>query len=97
MIYATIAVALLFGISIGRIFSLNKEIKELDAAGRKFHKVVDSKNDGSVASQEAETEYEWATNARDLKKESRTVWSGFALLFIIAMIAGIIEGLRTIS
>jgi len=45
--------------------------------------------------QEEETEYAWATNARDLKKEGRTVWYGLALLSLIGMVAAFIEFIRS--
>ena len=44
--------------------------------------------------QEAETEYAWVTNASDSKKESRTMWRGFALLFLVALVAASIELIR---
>ncbi|MEK6648038.1 MAG: hypothetical protein AABY37_01835 [Actinomycetota bacterium] len=43
---------------------------------------------------EAETEYAWATNARDSKKESRTIWYGFALLSLVALVTASIELIR---
>lgn len=45
--------------------------------------------------QEAETEYAWATNARDSKKEGRTIWYGCALLSLIALIAALVELMRS--
>jgi hypothetical protein len=41
--------------------------------------------------QEAQTEYEWAVNARDSKKESRTIWLGASAMALVALIAAIIE------
>ena len=45
--------------------------------------------------QEEETEYAWATNARDLKKEGRTIWYGLALLSLVAMVAAFIGFVRS--
>lgn len=45
--------------------------------------------------QEAETEYAWLSNARDSKKESRTIWYGFTLLFAVALVAASIELIRS--
>jgi phosphoribosyl-ATP pyrophosphohydrolase len=45
--------------------------------------------------QEEETEYAWATNARDLKKEGRTLWYGLALLSLIGLVTSFIEFLRS--
>jgi len=45
--------------------------------------------------QDEETEYAWATNARDLKKEGRTLWFGLAALSLIALVTSFIEFLRS--
>lgn len=45
--------------------------------------------------QEEETEYAWATNARDLKKEGRTLWFGLAALSLIALVTSFIEFVRS--
>ena len=103
MVYATIFVALILALSIARIVFLNSEIKTLDSASEKFLALVDSwrasspKGDTALAHempkeiQEAETEYEWATNARDSKKESRTIWLGAALMALIALVTAVVE------
>lgn len=41
--------------------------------------------------QEALTEHEWATNARDSKKESRTIWLGATIMALIAFVTAIVE------
>ncbi len=76
MIYATIFLAVIFILCIARIYFLNLEVKELDLAG------------GTLAN---ETEREWATNARDSKKESRTIWLGASAMTLIALVAAIVE------
>lgn len=76
MIYATIFLALALVFCIVRIYFLNLEVKELDLAGRTLPN---------------ETEREWATNARDSKKESRTIWFGASAMALIALIAAIVE------
>ena len=76
MIYATIFLALIFSLCIARIYFLNLEVKELDLAGRTLSN---------------ETEREWATNARDSKKESRTIWLGASAMALIALVAAIVE------
>jgi hypothetical protein len=75
MIYATIFLALTFILCIVRIYFLNSEVIELDLAGRTLPN---------------ETEREWATNARDSKKESRTVWLGASAMALIAFVAAIV-------
>lgn len=103
MTYATIFVALVLALSIARIYFLNSEIKVLDLAGEEFLSRVDmwrtTSAKGGVAVthempreiQEAQTEYEWATNARDSKKESRTIWFGASAMALIALVAAIVE------
>jgi fructoselysine-6-P-deglycase FrlB-like protein len=76
MIYATIFLAVILILCIARIYFLNSEVRELDLAGRKLSN---------------ETEREWATNARDSKKESRTIWLGASAMALIALIAAIVE------
>ena len=103
MIYATIFVALILALCIARIYFLNSEIKALDIAGKKFSHQVEAWRStsakGGVAVthempkevQEALTEYEWATNARDSKKESRTIWLGAAVMALIALVTATVE------
>lgn len=103
MTYATIFVALVLALCITRIYFLNSEIKALDKAGKKFSHEVEAWRSASAKGgvavtheipkevQEAQTEYEWATNARDSKKESRTIWFGAAALALIALITAIVE------
>ena len=103
MTYATIFVALVLVLCIVRIYFLNSEIKALDLAGEKFLSRVNmwhsTSSKGGVAVthempkeiQEAQTEYEWATNARDSKKESRTIWFGASAMALIALVAAIVE------
>lgn len=86
-----------------RIYLLNSEIKELDAGAKKFLSRVETwastSAKGGVAVthevprevQEAQTEYEWAINARDSKKESRTIWLGASAMALIALVAAIVE------
>ncbi len=103
MLYATIFVALILVSCIVRIYFLNSEIKELDLGARKFLSRVENwastSAKGGVAVthempkevQEAQTEYEWAINARDSKKESRTIWLGASAMALIALVAAILE------
>lgn len=103
MIYATILVALVLALCIARIFFLNSEIKALDLAGEKFESQVEewraTSAKGGIAVvhempkeiQEALTESEWATNARDSKKESRTIWLGASAMALIALVTAIVE------
>lgn len=41
--------------------------------------------------QEALIEYEWASNARDSKKESRTIWLGAAVVVLLALGTALVE------
>lgn len=103
MIYATIFLALILILCIARIYFLNSEVKELDRAGEKFASQVETWRQtsalGGVAVvhempkeiQEALTESEWATNARDSKKESRTIWLGASVMALIALVTAIVE------
>lgn len=103
MTYATIFVALILALCIARIYFLNSEIKALDVAGEKFSSQIESWRSGSAKGgvavthempkeiQEAQTECEWATNARDSKKESRTIWLGASVMLLIALITAIVE------
>lgn len=75
----------------------------MDKAGKKFSHQVETWRStsamGGVAVthempkevQEALTESEWATNARDSKKESRTIWFGAAAMALIALVTAIVE------
>jgi hypothetical protein len=89
MIYAAIVAAAILTISIWRIVFLNSEVKTLDNAGIKLKKAIKPQE-----RQEAETEYAWTTNARDLKKEGRTMWYGLALLSLVVLITAVIELLK---
>jgi len=103
MVYATIFVALVLIACLARIYFLNAEIKDLDEGAKKFLNRVDNwistSAKGEVAVthempkeiQEAQTEYEWALNARDSKKESRTMWLGASAMALVALVAAIIE------
>ena len=103
MVYATIFVALILALCIVRIVYLSKEIKTLEVATAKFQNVLQTWQSTSIKGgvavthempleiQEAQTEYEWATNARDSKKESRTIWLGAALVAVIALVTAIVE------
>lgn len=103
MAYATILIALIFIACLVRIYFLNSEIKDLDQGAKKFLSRVENwasnSAKGGVAVvhempkeiQEAQTEYEWAVNARDSKKESRTIWLGASAMALVALIAAIVE------
>ena len=103
MIYATIFLALILALCIVRIYYLNSEVKTLNLAGEKFSRQVEvwraMSPKGGVAVvhempkeiQEALTESEWAINARDSKKESRTIWRGASLMVLIALVTAIVE------
>ena len=103
MIYAAIMLAIVIFSAIARILYLNKEVKELNKAAKRFGKVVDVWRDsalkGGVAVsheapkevQEAQTEHEWAINARDSKKESRTIWWGVIVLSAVGLVTAIFE------
>lgn len=113
MIYAAIAAAIVFAISVARIIFLNSEVETLDTAGVKLQKVIkpleakfpiDYTTPETIAAsqekipeelQEEETELAWATTARDLKKEGRTVWYGIAILSLIAFITAFVDLLRS--
>lgn len=102
MIYATIFVALILIFCLVRIYFLNSEIRDLDKGAGDFlrriqtwQSSVTSRSETSTIEvpkdvQEAQTEYEWAINARDSKKESRTVWFGASVLALVAFIAAIV-------
>ena len=103
MTYATVLVAVLLALCIARIFFLTRESRTLELASTKFKITVDSWASSSTRStavatteipteiQEAQTEYEWAINARDSKRESRTIWLGAAFMLSIALVTAIIE------
>ena len=103
MIYAPVFVALILALCIARIVFLNKEASALDEASSKFQNIVETWRSTSIKGgvavthevpkeiQEAQTEYEWAMNARDSKKESRTIWLGAALMALIALVTAIVE------
>jgi hypothetical protein len=103
MIYATIFLALILLLCIARIYFLNSEVKELDRAGEMFASQVETWRQASAKGgvavvhempkeiQEALTESEWAINARDSKKESRTIWLGASVMALIALVTAIVE------
>ena len=103
MTYATIFVALVLAACIVRIVYLNSEIKALDIGAKKFLNQVEIWRTTSVKGrvaltheapkeiQEAQTEYEWAINAQDSKKESRAIWLGAAAMSFIALVTAIVE------
>ncbi len=103
MIYATIFVALVLALCIARIYYLNSEVKALNLAGEKFSRQVEiwramsAKGAEAVVHempkeiQEALTESEWAINARDSKKESRTIWLGASVMALIVLVTAIVE------
>ena len=103
MIYATIFLALILALCIARIYYLNSEVMTLNLAGEKFSTQVEvwrtMTATGGVAVvhdmpkeiQEALTESEWAINARDSKKESRTIWLGASVMVLIALVTAIVE------
>ena len=103
MTYASIFVALILASCIARIIFLNREIKTLDAASAKFSAIVEgwrsSPLRGGVAVdhdmpkeiQEAFTEFEWASNASESKRESRTIWIGAAAALLIALGTAVVE------
>lgn len=102
MVYATILVALILIFCLVRIYFLNSEIRDLDKGASDFlHRIQSWQAAVSIRAetvtsevpkdvQEAQTEYEWAINARDSKKESRTIWFGASALALVALIAGIV-------
>lgn len=102
MIYATIFVALILIFCLVRIYFLNSEVRELEKGAGDFLRRIQtwqssmtSRSETSTSEmpkdvQEAQTEYEWAINARDSKKESRTVWFGASLLALVAFSAAIV-------
>lgn len=103
MTYAAIFVSLILALCVVRIVYLNREIKTLDVATSKFSKIVEDWRSSSVKGgvavthempkeiQEALTEFEWASNARDSKKESRTIWIGAAAVAVIALGTAVVE------
>ncbi|MBI3429069.1 MAG: hypothetical protein HY050_03220 [Actinobacteria bacterium] len=98
MTAAAIVIGILTAIAVGRVIFLNAEIRTLDAASRRFGnltegwKSVHSESAPIPASMvEAQTEFDWLINARDSKKEVRTVWVGGALLSLILLVSAVVE------
>ena len=103
MIYPVIGAVLLLALAVARILFLNSEVTALSRAGEKFDQTIDTwkAQSGTGSSgipeampkeiQEAQVEREWIVNARDSKKESRTVWLGGVALLLVALSAAIIE------
>ncbi len=88
--------AIIFGIlcagAIGRVIFLNAEIRTLDGASIRFGSLIENWQKPHLQGEviptkilEAQTEYEWLINARDSKKEVRTVWFGGAALLLILL------------
>ena len=97
--------AIVFGIlcagAIGRVIFLNAEIKTLDGASIRFESLIANWQKPHLQGDEiptkileAQTEYEWLVNARDSKKEVRTVWFGGAALLLILLIIALFEALK---
>lgn len=95
---ALVIIAFLTIVTLGRVVFLDAEIKTLDSASLRFGKLVkgwqaahldDSPPPSNII--EAEIEYDWLINARDSKKESRTVWLGASALLVVLLVSAIIE------
>lgn len=95
---ALIIIAILTIVTLGRVVFLDAEIKTLDSASLRFGKLVkgwqathvlDTPPPSNII--EAEIEYDWLTNARDSKKESRTIWLGSSALLVVLLVSAIIE------
>lgn len=95
---ALAVIALLTILTLGRVVFLDAEIKTLDSASLRFGKLVKGWQATHIADSpppsniiEAEIEYDWLINARDSKKESRTVWLGASALLVVLLVSAIIE------
>lgn len=88
---------------LARIALLNREIKTLNTASSEFSARVEGCRSSPLKCgvavehempkevQEALTEYDWAINARDSKKESRTIWVGAVAVLLIALGTAVVE------
>lgn len=95
---ALAVIALVTIVTLGRVVFLDAEIKTLDSASLRFGKLVKGWQATHIADSpppsniiEAEIEYDWLINARDSKKESRTVWLGASALLVVLLVSAIIE------
>lgn len=95
---ALVIIAILTVLTLGRVVFLDAEIKTLDSAGLRFGRLVKGWQATHLADTpppsniiEAEVEYDWLVNARDSKKESRTVWLGASALLVVLLVSAIIE------
>lgn len=98
---AAVIVGILSCIALGRVLFLNAEIKTLDSASIRFGRLVEGwrtshGENGPIPTNiaEAEIEYDWLVNTRDLKKESRTVWLGGSGLLLVLLVAALFEIVR---
>lgn len=98
MTVAAIALGILCAMAIGRVIFLNAEIRTLDVASGRFGNLVEGWTRAHPESVpipasivEAQTEFDWLVNARDSKKEVRTVWVGGALLALILLVSAIMK------
>ncbi len=95
---ALAVIAVLTIVTLGRVLFLDAEIRTLDSACLRFGKLVKGWKETHVADTspplnivEAEIEYDWLVNARDSKKESRTIWLGTSALFVILLVSAVIQ------
>lgn len=91
-------IAILTVLTLGRVVFLDAEIRTLDSASLRFGKLVKGWQANHLADSpppsnivEAEIEYDWLINARDSKKESRTIWLGASALLVVLLVSAIIE------
>ncbi|HUW87662.1 MAG TPA: hypothetical protein VMW30_04710 [Candidatus Paceibacterota bacterium] len=95
---ALVIIAILTVLTLGRVVFLDAEIRTLDSAGLRFGRLVKGWQAGHIADTppppnivEAEIEYDWLVNARDSKKESRTIWLGTSALLVVLLVSAIIQ------
>lgn len=95
---ALVVIAILTVLTLGRVVFLDAEIKTLDSAALRFGRLVKGWQATHLADTppppniiEAEVEFDWLVNARDSKKESRTVWLGTSALLVVLLVSAIIE------
>ena len=99
---ALVALAILTILTLGRVVFLDAEIRTLDSASLRFGRLIEGWQATHVVGTpppsnivEAEIEYDWLVNARDSKKESRTIWLGTSALFVVLLVSAIIEIARS--